>query len=58
MVSGQSKANEKSDKMKQLYEVDTEKILLSNDKITIADLWKSKPQPLFPSIFLKRLDLE
>jgi len=26
-----------------LYQVDTEKLLLSNDKITITDLWKSNP---------------
>lgn len=28
---------------KQLYEIDTEKLLLSNDKVTITDLWKSSP---------------
>ena len=41
-----------------MYEVDTEKLLLSNDKVTISDLWKLNPQPMFPSIFLKRLDLD
>ena len=43
---------------KQLYEVDTEKLLLSNDKVTITDLWKSSPQPSFPYFFLKVLDLD
>jgi len=41
-----------------MYEVDTEKLLLSNDKVTITDLWKSNPQPTIPAIFLKLLDLD
>ena len=46
------------DKLRQLYEVDTEKLLMSNDKVTITDLWKSNPQPMFPSFFYKVLDLD
>ena len=42
----------------QLFEVDTEKLLLSNDKVTITDLWKSSPQPTFPPFFLKLFDLD
>ena len=38
--------------------MDTEKLLMSNDKVTVADLWKSNPQPMFPYFFLKKLDLE
>jgi hypothetical protein len=41
-----------------LYQVDTEKLLLSNDKITITDLWKSNPQPTFPPFFLAKINLE
>ena len=40
-----------------LYKVETEKLLLSSDKVTIGDLWKSTPQPCFPTSFLERLDL-
>ncbi len=46
MVVGQASNNNNNntnDKQKQLYEVDTEKLLLSNDKVTINDLWKSSP---------------
>lgn len=43
---------------KQLYEVDTEKLLHSNDKVTITDLWKSEPQPSFPSNLLEKLSLD
>ena len=46
------------DQQKQLYEVDTEKLLHSNDKVTINELWKSSPQPSFPYQFLKLLDLD
>ena len=40
-----SSINEKKNNAasKQLYEVDTEKLLMSNDKVTISDLWKSNP---------------
>ena len=38
--------------------MDTEKLLLSNDKVTITELWKSKPQPSFPYFFFKLLDLD
>ena len=31
---------------------------MSNDKVTITDLWKSSPQPSFPAQFLKLLDLD
>jgi len=31
---------------------------MSNDKMTISDLWKAKPQPSFPSFFLKLLDMQ
>ena len=55
-VSGAAGSNEKPSR--QLYEVDTEKLLLSNDKVTVTDLWKSSPQPSFPFFFLKLLDLE
>ena len=41
-----------------LYQVDTEKLLLSNDKVTITDLWKSNPQPTFPPCFLAKINLE
>lgn len=40
-----------------MYEVDTEKLLLSNDKVTKTDLWKMSPQPTFPLFFLEKLDL-
>ena len=40
-------------KDKTLYEVDTEKLLLSNDKVNKTDLWKMSPQPTFPSFFLE-----
>ena len=36
----------------QLYQVDTEKLLLSTDKVTISDLWKQNPQVAFPRFFL------
>ena len=45
-------------KEKTLYEVDTEKLLLSNDKVNKTDLWKMSPQPTFPSFFLELLDLD
>lgn len=38
--------------------MDTEKLLLSNDKVTITDLWKSNPQPSFPPCFLVKINLE
>ena len=38
--------------------MDTEKLLMSNDKVTITDLWKSSPQPTFPAFFLKLFDLD
>ena len=31
---------------------------MSNDKMTITDLWKTKPLPTFPSFLLVRLDLQ
>lgn len=39
-------------------ESETEKILLSNDKVTVKDLWNSAPNPDIPSFFLQRLDLD
>ena len=55
-ASGAAGSNEMPPR--QLYEVDTEKLLLSNDKVTVTDLWKSIPQPSFPFFFLKLLNLE
>ena len=55
-VSGAAGSGEKPPR--QLYEVDTEKLLLSNDKVTVTELWKSNPQPSFPFFFLKLLNLE
>ena len=42
MHTGQVKENAEG-VQKQLYEVDTEKLLQSNDKVTISDLWKAQP---------------
>ena len=55
--SGSIFSSQKEGEQRQLFEVSTEKLLLSNDKVTISDLWKSQPQPSFPPFFLKLLDL-
>lgn len=55
--SGSVFSNRGEGEQRQLFEVSTEKLLLSNDKVTITDLWKSQPQPSFPPSFLKLLDL-
>ena len=49
----------KNDGINQAIEVYTDKLKLlgSNDKKTIQDLWKGKPDPFFPDFFLRRLDL-
>ena len=39
-------------------ESETEKILQSNDKVTVKDLWNLAPNPDIPSFFLQRLDLD
>ena len=46
-----------ADDPRSLFQVDTEKLLLSNDKVTITDLWKARPQPSFPLKFLDLIDL-
>jgi len=56
-ASGLHKDGTISEAPGQLYEVDTEKLLQSNDKTTITDLWKAKPSPSFPPFLLKLLDL-
>ena len=38
--------------------MDTEKLLLSTDKVTITDLWKQNPQVAFPRFFLELLDID
>ena len=45
----------KVDSQSNLYEVDTEKLLQSNEKVSIPELWKAKPQPTFPEAFLELL---
>ena len=39
-------------------ETETEKLLQSNDKVTVKELWTGAPKPDFPSFFLERLDLD
>ena len=57
-INSSARDGYQTENQKQLYQVDTEKLLLSNDKMTISDLWKTKPQPTFPSFLLERLDLQ
>ena len=39
-------------------ETETERILQSNDKVTVKDLWNAEPKPDFPPFFLEVLDLD
>ena len=39
-------------------ETETERILQSNDKVTVKDLWNAAPKPDFPPFFLELLDLD
>ena len=41
-----------------MNESETEKILQSNDKVTVKELWNSAPNPDIPSFFIQRLDLD
>ena len=42
-INSSARDGYQTENQKQLYRVDTEKLLLSNDKMTISDLWKTKP---------------
>ena len=40
------------------HESSTEKLLMSNDKVTVKDLWSATPKPDFTSILEDRLDYD
>ena len=42
-INGSARDGYQTENQKPLYQVDTEKLLMSNDKTTINDLWKTKP---------------
>ena len=42
----------------QTHESSTEKLLMSNDKVTVKELWSSTPKPDFTNILADKLEFE
>ena len=40
------------------HETSTEKLLLSNDKVTVKDLWQATPMPDFSDMLIERIQLD